>query len=98
MSEIVAPMVFCMISVLIGIGVGWHFGCKLMNIVWRTLHATGIVTAVRAYDLDGYSTILRCGMTPNGRQVAWWLGTALTLHADGRLGGGFYSWDRWERL
>lgn len=67
-----------------------------MNYFWMTLHKIGLIQAVRCFDLNGYYSIMRSGRTPNGRPVAWWIGTGLTLHSDGRLGDGFYSWERWE--
>lgn len=69
-----------------------------MSIFWLLLHKLGLIRGVRCFDLDGYCSVLRTGKTPNGRIVAWWLGSGLTLHRDGRLGSGFYSWDRWESL
>jgi hypothetical protein len=69
-----------------------------MSIFWLALHKLGMIKAVRCFDLNGYCSIMRSRITPSGRCVAWWCGSGLTLHSDGRLGDGFYSWDRWESL
>ena len=41
---------------------------------------------------------LEATFAPVNALYAWWLGTGPTLHQDGRLGNGFYDWDRWEPL